>query len=87
MKVETSITTIDNPYSPFDDFDEWRAFDTRHGYNSLELLARVAVDSTELSDANRILAMNQAIDEIVEENVSGMHTKVTREVQEVDSKT
>lgn len=46
MYVETTstkmLTTIDNPWSPFTNFDEWRAFDENAGYNTLGLLANIA---------------------------------------------
>lgn len=70
------LTTIDNPYDPFTELDEWMVFDSAHGYHTLSLLARVAHSSPELSDADQDLALETAIDEIVTENVSGMHTKV-----------
>lgn len=73
------LTTVDNPHSPFDNFEAWYVFDTNHEYGTLSLLARVAVYSTELSDADQELAIDQAMDEIVRENVSGMHKKVTKE--------
>lgn len=76
------LTTVDNPFSPFDEFEEWQAYDLFNGYHTSSLLARVAVVSEDLSDADYHLSIEQAIDEIVEENVSGMHTKVTREVSE-----
>lgn len=37
-----AITTKDNPYSPFDQFNEWYQFDIRHGYNTSEWLARLS---------------------------------------------
>lgn len=76
---ESMLTTTDNPYNPFDHFDEWYVWDTSHGYHSLNYLARVVVTSDELSNADQSLAIEQAIDEIVEENVNGMYTKVARE--------
>lgn len=69
------LTTIDNPFDPFTRFDEWNVWDQSHGYNSLSLLARVVKTSDELSEADQNQAINDAIDEIVSENVSGMHTK------------
>ena len=74
------LTTIDNPYSPFEQWDEWFAFDTRHNYNSSALLGRVAVVSDNLSDADEAQAIEDAIDEIVKEYVTGMFRKVTKEV-------
>jgi hypothetical protein len=70
------LTTVDNPFDPFSQFEEWYAFDEDMGYCTLGLLARIAKTSTELSDADQAIAIEQAIDEIVKENVSGMHKKV-----------
>lgn len=69
------ITTTDNPFSPVDQYDEWLAWDMAR-YNSNSLLARVVYTSTELSDADQVLAIQDAIDVIVTQNVSGVHTKV-----------
>jgi hypothetical protein len=80
MTTESMLSTIDNPYNPFTHFDEWLAFDNRHGYATLSLLARVAVVSLETSEAELDRSIEEAIDEIVRENVSGMHIKVTKEL-------
>lgn len=78
MKV-SMLTTYDNPHSPFDDYDAWLAFDMAAGHNTSGLLARIAKVSYEISEKDFDLAIEQAIDEIVRENVSGIHRKVTRE--------
>jgi hypothetical protein len=70
------LTTIDNPYDPFTQYNEWSAFDEEHGYYTPQLLARIAISSEELSEKDQDLAIESAIDEIVEFNVSGMHKKV-----------
>lgn len=77
--IRTMLTTVDNPYSPFDDWDSWLSFDMAAGYNTSGLLARIAVVSNDLSEADVEQAISQAIDEIVFENVSGVHKKVTKE--------
>lgn len=69
------LTTTDNPFSPVTQYDEWLTWDMAR-YNTNALLARVVRTSPELSDADQLLAIQDAIDEIVEENVSGVHTKV-----------
>jgi hypothetical protein len=76
---EVMLTTIDNPYNPFSQWREWYAYDVQHGYNSSALLARIAITSNELSEADQALAINQAIDEIIEFNLSGKHIKVTKD--------
>ena len=73
------LTTVDNPFSPFDEYDMWFAFDDRHGYQSASLLARITKISDELSEADQIKAIEDAIDEIISENVTGMYRKVTKE--------
>ena len=35
------LSTSDNPYNPFKDWDLWFAFDTQNGYNSCSYLARM----------------------------------------------
>lgn len=75
--VEYMLTTVDNPFNPFTQFNEWFAWDTSAGYNSSGLLARIVMSSDDLSDTDQVVATQQAIDEIVNENVTGMFRKVT----------
>lgn len=77
--IESMLTTIDNPYDPFDNFDQWFAYDTRMGYYTLSLLARSVVMSDDLSEADQKVAINLAMNEIIKENVSGLHQIVSRE--------
>ena len=72
----TFVTTLDNPYDYFDQFDEWYAFDTEKGYNTCAYLARIAKTSKEMSDADYEQAVNDAVDEIVRLNVTGNYKKV-----------
>jgi len=74
--VAHMLTTVDNPYNPFTEWDEWFAFDRAAGYHTPSLLARIVVTSDELSDTDQDLAIERAIDEIVQFNVSGVHTKI-----------
>lgn len=70
------LTTIDNPYNPFTHFDEWLQFDERSGYYTTQYLARLTLTSHELSEADESIAIENAIDEIVGENITGMYKKV-----------
>lgn len=74
---ESMLTTIDNPYNPFTQYDEWYAFDFHKGYHTPEYLARVAVVSDGLSPADESLAIEDAIAEIVMYNFSGLYCRVT----------
>jgi hypothetical protein len=70
------LTTVDNPFDPFTQYTEWSAFDEERGYYTPQLLARICITSSELSETDQDLAIESAIDEIVKYNVSGKHMKV-----------
>lgn len=74
--MESMLTTTDNPFDPFTQFDEWYAFDVGAGHHTSSLLARIVKSSDQLSEADESSAIEEAINEIVRENVSGLHRKV-----------
>lgn len=76
------LTTEDNPYNPFDQFDEWQSYDEANGYHTCNYLARVARISDELSDVDNNLEIERAIDEILSFNVLGIYQKVTKQVED-----
>lgn len=73
------LSTIDNPWNPYTNWDEWFAYDTAAGYHSCSFLARVCNFSDEVSEADQDRAIQLAIDEIVRENVLGIYIKVTKD--------
>lgn len=79
MANDYALTTLDNPYNPITQFDEWLVFDISMGYNTCGLLARIAKTSNELSDVDNELAIDQAMDEIVKQNVFGNLIKVDKD--------
>lgn len=85
MRV-TMVTTSDNPYDPFTQFDQWYAFDTLQGYNTCSYLARLAKTSPDLSPMDQAIAVEEAVDSIVEMNLLGIYKKVVRETEENDVK-
>ena len=85
MATESMLTTIDNPHDPFTEYPAWFAWDAAAGYHTSEFLARIAFTSDNLSDADEQLFVELAIDEIVKENVFGVHRKVTREIEDSNS--
>lgn len=76
MNEDVMLTTIDNPFSPFTQFDRWRAYDVQAGYYTLEYLARIAHTSNELSDSDNLSIIDDAINEIVSINALGIYRKV-----------
>lgn len=73
------LTTIDNPYNPFTQFDEWNAFDQSKGYHTCAYLGRIAKTSHELSEDEETREIDAAIDAILKLNVLGIYRKVSRE--------
>lgn len=80
METETMLTTFDNPYDPFDDFDQWLMFDKEMGYNTCEKIARIARSSEEFSIAEDKAETERAIDEIIEYDFLNIYKKLTRDV-------
>lgn len=76
------LTTTDNPFDPFDQYEEWFDFDFQRGHHTPGFLARIAIVSDDLSQSDQHRSIELAIDEIVRENVNGLYKKVTREVAE-----
>jgi hypothetical protein len=79
---ESMLTTEDNPFDPFEQFEDWYQFDTSMGYHTLAYLARVAVTSPNTSLPNQQYAARLAMEEIVEYNLTGNYRIVTRKVSE-----
>ena len=77
--VECMLTTIDNPFNPFDDFDKWFAYDEANGYHSCSYLANIMKTSDSFSVEDQMKEKERAIDEIVRINLNGMYKKVTRD--------
>ena len=81
---EVMLTTIDNPYDPFTQFDEWFGFDESKGYHTCAYLARIARSSSELSLKDQSIANEQAIDSICSENILGIYRKVVKDESNED---
>ncbi|UNI72552.1 MAG: hypothetical protein [Chaetfec virus UA24_144] len=75
------LTTEDNPYDPEKQFDDWFSFDEQMGYHSSGYLARIAKTSPDLSEADQQLAINDAVDEIVQLNLTGNYKRIVRDVE------
>ena len=73
--VATFVTTLDNPYDYWTQFDEWYAYDTEKGYNTCAYVARIALASNEMSEKDYTQAVNDAVDDILRLNVLGIYKK------------
>lgn len=73
-----ALTTVDNPFDPIDQFDQWLIFDLDKGYNSCAYLDRIARTSDALSDEENEQEIERAIDEIIKYDFMNIYRKVKR---------
>lgn len=76
---QVALTTTDNPFDPFDEFDKWFAFDEAKGYHTCSYLDRIARISDDWSFADQVDELERAIDEICALNLTGNYKKLVRE--------
>lgn len=79
MAREVAITTIDNPFDPLDQFDEWFAYDNSKGYGTCSYLARVAHTLNGLPEETNDAEVERAIDEIISNDFMNIYKKVVHE--------
>lgn len=72
------LTTFDNPYDPFEQFQSWFLFDVEKGYNSCAYLGRIARTSEQLSDEQNNIIIEDAIDDIIKYDFMNIYKKVKR---------
>ena len=79
MKRQVNITTIDNPFDPFDDFTSWFMFDTEKGYYTSSKIGRLVKTSDDMTEKEEIEAIEQAIDRLIEIDPLDIYVKLVRE--------
>ena len=58
------LTTFDNPFDPFTQYEDWENFDVQHHYNTNQVLADVAFTSSETGPIDELESYEAAIDDI-----------------------
>lgn len=76
MPNDCMLTTFDNPYNPYSQFDAWLLFDKEKGYNTCEYLARIMHISDDMSQEEIDIENERAIDEIIFNDVLNIYKKV-----------
>ena len=80
MAKQFMLTTIDNPFNPFEDYNSWLSFDKENNYNSAERLMRIAHLSDEMTSIEEEKEIERAIDEIIKYDILHIYQKVEREL-------
>ncbi len=79
MANECALTTYDNPFDPFTQFDSWFAFDTEKGYYTCSRIARLTNITDDMSEVERNEEIERAIDKLIEIDILDIYKKVKRE--------
>ena len=82
MSNNCMLTTIDNPFDPFEQCTSWFLFDVEKGYNSCSRLARIAHFTDEMTQKEQDEENERAIDEIIEYDVMNIYKKVTKNLKQ-----
>lgn len=80
---KVNITTIDNPFDPFDDFTSWFNYDVENGYYTCSKLARLTNVTDNMSSIEEEAEIERAIDRLIEIDPLDIYKKVIREVKTV----
>jgi len=79
MATTYMLSTKDNPFNPFTEWDEWYMYDVDHGWNSNEILERIATTSSYFTEGENDYEIERAIDKIVAIDPLQMYIKVSKE--------
>lgn len=80
MLKEVTVTTIDNPFNPFEDFNSWFMFDTEHGYYTSSKLGRLTNLKDNMTQKEENEEVERAVDKLIEIDPLDIYVKVTRDV-------
>ena len=79
MGKRVTITTTDNPFDPFDDFNSWFMFDVEKGYYTCNKLARIANTTDDMTQQEEDEEVERAVDRLIEIDPLDIYIKVVRE--------
>lgn len=76
------LSTIDNPFNPFDQFIDWFMFDKEKGYDCDSRLMRIAKIESDMTEQEENVEIERAIDEIIKHDFTNTYIKVTKDVED-----
>ena len=77
--AKVMLSTVDNPFNPFKQFDSWFRFDVEKGHNSCALLGRIARTSDQLTDDENEEEIERAINQIIRYDYENKYCRVVGE--------
>lgn len=84
MVYECLISTKDNPFDPFEQFEDWYRFDKEKGYDSNERATRLAHFEENMTEPECMQEFERAIDRLIEIDPFDVFIKVRRKATETN---
>ena len=75
MNNDYMLTTVDNPYNPFEQFTQWLLFDKEKGYNSCDKLGRIVQLRDDMTQNEIDEETKRAIDLIIQLDFTDTFTR------------
>ena len=82
MSRECRLTTVDNPFDPFEQFTSWYLFDMEKGYDCCGRVDRLINITDDMSEFEVEKENERAIDRLIELDFTDTFKKVTRETEQ-----
>jgi hypothetical protein len=82
MLKECRLTTVDNPFDPFEQFTSWYLFDMEKGYDCCGRIDRLVNVSDDMTEFEVEKEKERAIDRLIEIDPLDIYKKVVREKKE-----
>ena len=76
------LSTVDNPFDPFYQFDDWYRYDCEKGYDSSGTMMRLAEVTDDMSMTEENAEIERAIDRIVAHDPFNLYKKVVVELDD-----
>ena len=82
MTKECRLTTVDNPFDPFEQFTSWYLFDMEKGYDCCGRVDRLINVSDDMTEFEVEKENERAIDRLIELDFTDTFKKVIRETEQ-----
>lgn len=79
MSSDCMLTTVDNPFDPFEQFTSWLLFDAEKGYNSSGRLMRIAKVTDDMTQEEYDAEIERAMDELIANDILNVFKKVRKQ--------
>ena len=78
MSKECMLSSFDNPFDYFTQFNDWNLYEKEKGTDSCETLARIAKITDDMTQKEVDEEIERAVDEIIKHDFLNLYVKVCR---------